>query len=39
VAAGDAEAVFLGHMQKLYSVGDPGAKSGQFRGSVGFALE
>lgn len=39
VAAGDAEAVFLGHMQKLYSVGDPKTPAGRFRGSVGFALE
>ncbi|MDR3472855.1 MAG: type II and III secretion system protein family protein [Devosia sp.] len=39
VAAGDAEAVFLGHMQKLYGVGNPAAPSGEYRGSVGFALE
>lgn len=39
VAAGDAEAVFLGHMQKLYGVGNPAAPSGDYRGSVGFALE
>jgi pilus assembly protein CpaC len=39
VAAGDAEANFLGHMQKLYGVGDPSAPAGQYHGSVGFALE
>jgi pilus assembly protein CpaC len=39
VAAGDAEAVFLGHMQKLYGVGDPNAAAGQYHGSVGFTLE
>jgi len=39
VAAGDAEAVFLGHMQKLYGVGNPAAPSGDYHGSVGFALE
>jgi pilus assembly protein CpaC len=39
VAAGDAEAVFLGHMQKLYGVGNPAAPSGGYHGAVGFALE
>ena len=39
VAAGDAEAVFLGHMQKLYSVGNPASPSSDYHGSVGFALE
>jgi len=39
VAAGDAEANFLGHMQKLYGVGDPSNTTGQYHGSVGFALE
>jgi pilus assembly protein CpaC len=40
IAAGDAEANFLGHMQKLYGVGDPNAApAGQYHGSVGFALE
>lgn len=36
--AGDAEAVFLGHMEKLYGVG--GANDGvQYHGSVGFVLD
>ncbi|HVW91352.1 MAG TPA: type II and III secretion system protein family protein [Devosia sp.] len=39
VAAGDAEAVFLGHMQKLYGVGNPGAAKGRYHGSVGFSLD
>jgi pilus assembly protein CpaC len=39
VAAGDAEANFLGHMQKLYGVGDPNNTTGQYHGSVGFVLE
>jgi len=39
VAAGDAEANFLGHMQKLYGVGDPNTAAGQYHGSVGFVLE
>jgi pilus assembly protein CpaC len=39
VPAGDAEANFLGHMQKLYGVGDPNGPAGQYKGSVGFALE
>lgn len=40
VPAGDAEAVFLGHMEKLYSVGQgPGGMRGSFQGSVGFVLD
>ena len=39
VAAGDAEANFLGHMQKLYGVGDPSPPAGRYHGSIGFALE
>jgi pilus assembly protein CpaC len=40
VAAGDAEANFLGHMQKLYGVGDPNApRAGGYHGQIGFALE
>ncbi|HTJ58333.1 MAG TPA: type II and III secretion system protein family protein [Devosiaceae bacterium] len=39
VAAGDAEANFLGHMQKLYGVGTPKAPPGPYNGSIGFALE
>lgn len=41
VPAGDAEAIFLGHMEKLYSVGgDPnGALRGSLQGSVGFVLD
>ena len=37
--ANDAEAIFLGHMQKLYGVGDPNGPAGQYQGSVGFALD
>jgi len=39
VAAGDAEANFLGHMQKLYGVGNPSRQPAQYHGSIGFALE
>jgi len=39
VAAGDAEANFLGHMQKLYGVGNPDPPPAQYHGSIGFALE
>jgi pilus assembly protein CpaC len=35
--SGDAEAIFLGHMQRLYGVGEPG--TGQLNGSVGFLLD
>ncbi|UJQ93163.1 type II and III secretion system protein family protein [Mariluticola halotolerans] len=36
--AGDAEAVFLGHMEKLYGVGGSSG-AGQYQGSVGFVLD
>ena len=39
IATGDAEANFLGHMEKLYGVGNPDTAAGGFRGSIGFALE
>jgi len=39
VASGDAEATFLGHMQKLYGTGGAPAPAGQYHGAVGFALE
>ena len=35
--SGDAEAIFLGHMQRLYGVGEGGG--GQLNGSVGFVLD
>lgn len=36
---GDAEAIFLGHMQKLYGVGGSSMNAGQYRGNVGFVLD
>ncbi|MCB1516067.1 MAG: type II and III secretion system protein family protein [Hyphomicrobiaceae bacterium] len=36
--AGDAESVFLGHMQRLYGVGEQ-AGQGQYNGTVGFLLD
>lgn len=36
--SGDAEAIFLGHMEKLYGVGQ-GPGSGQYAGSIGFVLD
>ncbi|RYG94999.1 MAG: type II and III secretion system protein family protein, partial [Alphaproteobacteria bacterium] len=36
--AGDAEAVFLGHIEKTYGVGPDGMR-GSYNGSVGFLLE
>ncbi len=36
--AGDAEAVFLGHMEKLYGVGN-GPKGQSLKGGVGFVLD
>ncbi|MCB9992963.1 MAG: type II and III secretion system protein family protein [Hyphomicrobiaceae bacterium] len=36
--AGDAESVFLGHMERLYGVGDQ-AGQGQYNGTVGFLLD
>lgn len=38
VFAGDAEAIFLGHMEKLYGVGGP-VGGNQYQGSVGFILD
>ncbi len=35
--SGDAEAIFLGHMQRLYGVGE--GSTGQLNGSVGFVLD
>lgn len=35
--SGDAEAIFLGHMQRLYGVGE--GSMGQLNGSVGFVLD
>ena len=35
--SGDAEAIFLGHMQRLYGVGE--GDGGQLNGSVGFVLD
>ncbi len=35
--SGDAEAIFLGNMQRLYGVGQGG--TGQLKGSVGFVLD
>jgi pilus assembly protein CpaC len=37
VPAGDAEAIFLGHMEKQYGVG--GGIRGTYNGSVGFVLD
>ena len=36
--AGDAEAVFLGHLEKQYGVGTEGMRGG-YQGSVGFVLD
>jgi pilus assembly protein CpaC len=36
--AGDAEAIFLGHMEKMYGVGSEGMR-GSYSGSVGFVLD
>ena len=38
VVAGDAEAIFLGHMEKMYGVGPHGMR-GSYDGSVGFVLD
>jgi pilus assembly protein CpaC len=38
IAAGDAEAIFLGHMENMYGVGNKGTK-GTYSGSVGFVLD
>jgi pilus assembly protein CpaC len=36
--AGDAEAIFLGRLEKMYGVGDDGMRGG-YTGSVGFVLD
>ena len=36
--AGDAEAIFLGHLEKQYGVGNEGMRGG-YKGSVGFILD
>ena len=36
--AGDAEAIFLGHMEQMYGVGSDGMR-GSYSGSVGFVLD
>lgn len=36
--AGDAEAIFLGHLEKQYGVGSDGMRGG-YKGSVGFVLD
>jgi pilus assembly protein CpaC len=36
--AGDAESIFLGHMEKIYGVGSDGMR-GSYTGSVGFVLD
>ena len=36
--AGDAEAVFLGHLEKQYGVGNDGVRGG-YQGSIGFVLD
>jgi pilus assembly protein CpaC len=36
--AGDAEAIFLGHLEKMYGVGNDGMR-GAYSGSVGFVLD
>jgi pilus assembly protein CpaC len=38
VVASDAEAIFLGHMEKIYGVG-PGGMRGSYDGSIGFVLD
>lgn len=38
VIAGDAEAIFLGHLEAVYGVG-PGGMRGGYKGSVGFVLD
>ena len=38
VIASDAEAIFLGHMEKMYGVGPDGMR-GSYSGSVGFVLD
>ena len=38
VPAGDAEAIFLGHIESVYAVG-PGGMRGSFEGSIGFEFD
>ncbi|MEX0628739.1 MAG: hypothetical protein WD230_08940, partial [Cucumibacter sp.] len=38
IFAGDAEAVFLGHLEALYGTGEPGSGN-NYQGSVGFVLD
>jgi len=38
VVASDAEAIFLGRMEKMYGVG-PGGMRGSYKGTVGFVLD
>jgi pilus assembly protein CpaC len=38
IVAGDAEAIFLGRMEKMYGVGEDGMR-GAYNGSVGFVLD
>lgn len=38
VIAGDAEAIFLGHVERLYGVGPAGMR-GSYDGSIGFVLD
>ncbi|MEO6395272.1 MAG: type II and III secretion system protein family protein [Devosia sp.] len=39
VVAGDAEAIFLGHLENMYAVGETGDLRGSYKGSVGFVLD
>lgn len=38
IFAGDAEAIFLGHMEQMYGVGDSAGQS-RYNGAVGFVLD
>ncbi|MEQ1899365.1 MAG: type II and III secretion system protein family protein [Devosia sp.] len=39
IVAGDAEAVFLGHLESMYGLGESGDLRGSYKGSVGFVLD
>ncbi|MEQ1768431.1 MAG: type II and III secretion system protein family protein [Devosia sp.] len=39
VVAGDAEAIFLGHLENMYAVSGGGDLRGSYQGSVGFVLD
>jgi pilus assembly protein CpaC len=39
VMSGDAEAIFLGQMEKMYGVGGSDDLRGSYQGSVGFVLD